>query len=56
MMHKLKKIIEFILALLSFLFTFKHKEDDVPAVVATFPKALPPHPQARDEPVFEAVR
>ena len=55
-MSKFKRIIEFILALLNFLFHFKPMPDEeIPTVIAPFPKnSLPPVPP-RDRPLFEDI-
>ena len=52
-MQKIRKILEFILALLNFLFHFKPAPDEKPPVnTQTYPD---PDLQERDEPLFETV-
>ena len=54
-MSKLKRIIQFILALLNFLFHFKHTSDDeTPDIVETVPPAAPPFEEGA-VPLFEAI-
>ena len=56
-MQKIRKILEFVLALLNFLFHFKPAPDEKPPVNAeTFPRPAPQDPAERDEPLFETVR
>lgn len=54
--EKIKQILEFIIALLNFLFHFKPMPDEeIPTVIAPFPKdSLPPVPP-RDQPLFEDI-
>ena len=56
LMKKIKRILEFIIALLNFLFHFKPMPDEeIPTVIAPFPKdSLPPVPP-RDQPLFEDI-
>lgn len=55
-MKKVKRIIEFILALLNFLFHFKPMPDEEnPIVVAPFPEDDPPGTAPRDQPLFETI-
>ena len=55
-MSKFKRIIEFILALLNFLFHFKTSADDETAIVTeTYPAPAAPPGTERDYPVFEPV-
>ena len=56
-MQKIRKILEFILALLNFLFHFKPVPDETsPIDPETFPRPAPQDPTERDEPLFETVR
>ncbi len=55
-MSKLKRILEFILALLNFLFHFKPSPDEEAIdVVETYPRPAAPPGKERDKPVFEPV-
>ena len=55
-MSKFKRIIEFILALLNFLFHFKSSTDDKTAIVTkTYPSPAVPPGTERDRPVFETI-
>ena len=55
-MSKFKRIIEFILALLNFLFHFKPSTDDKTAIVTkTYPSPAVPPGTERDHPVFETI-
>lgn len=55
-MAKIKKIIEFILALLNFLFHFKPTPDEeTPAPVEIYPASVAPPGKKRAEPVFETI-
>lgn len=55
-MAKIKKIIEFILALLNFLFHFKPTPDEeTPAPVEIYPASVAPPGKERAEPVFETI-
>ena len=52
-MSKFKRIIEFILALLNFLFHFKSVPDDeTPDVIESYPSPVPSSP-ARADPLFD---
>ena len=54
-MSKLKRILEFILALLNFLFHFKHTPDDeTPGTAETVPRFAPPSEEGA-EPLFETI-
>ena len=54
-MTKLKKILQFILALLSFLFHFKPVPDDeTPDIAESYPRPVPPA-SARADPLFETI-
>lgn len=56
-MTKVKRIIQFILALLNFLFHFKPVPDEEPPIDSeTYPGASREDPKERDEAVFETVR
>ena len=56
-MQKIRKILEFILALLNFLFHFKPVPDETsPIDPENFPRPAPQDPTERDEPLFETVR
>lgn len=56
-MQKIRKILEFILALLNFLFHFKPVADETPPTGSeTFPRPAPQNSAERDEPLFETVR
>ena len=53
-MKKIRKVLEFILALLNFMFHFK--PDETPSISPeTFPRPDPQDPKERDEPLFETV-
>ena len=55
-MSKFKRIIEFILALLNFLFHFKPTPDnEAIATVETYPGPAAPPGTERDHPVFETI-
>ena len=55
-MSKFKRIIEFILALLNFLFHFKPSTDDKTATVTEiYPRPAAPPGTERDNPVFETI-
>lgn len=55
-MSKFKRIIQFILALLNFLFHFKTNDDEeAPLPVETYPRATAPPGAARNEPLFEDI-
>ena len=55
-MSKIKQIIEFILALLNFLFHFKPKPDEkATAPVEIYPAPAPPPGPERAEPLFETI-
>ena len=54
-MTKLKKILQFILALLNFLFHFKPVPDDeTPDIAESYPRPVPPA-SARADPLFETI-
>lgn len=55
-MSKFKRIIEFILALLNFLFHFKPSPDDAekPEISRSYPRPVPAGPAGAD-PLFEAI-
>ena len=54
-MTKLKKILQFILALLNFLFHFKPVPDDeTPDIAESYPRPVPAGPAGAD-PLFEAI-
>ncbi|KKB50940.1 hypothetical protein HMPREF1212_01667 [Parabacteroides sp. HGS0025] len=54
-MTKLKKILQFILALLNFLFHFKPVPDDeTPDIAEFYPRPVPPA-SARADPLFETI-
>ena len=55
-MTKLKKILQFILALLNFLFHFKPSPDDAekPEITRSYPRPVPPA-SARADPLFETI-
>jgi len=54
-MSKFKRIIEFILALLNFLFHFKPVPDDeTPDIAESYPRPVPPA-SARADPLFETI-
>lgn len=56
-MQKIRKIIEFVLALLNFLFHFKPVPDEEPPVsFETYPRPAPPDTEEGDEPLFETIR
>lgn len=44
-MNKFKKILEFIIALLNFLFHFTPEEDKKSKAQVVYPKTLPKHPE-----------
>ena len=51
-MKKIRKVLEFILALLN----FKPTPDETPSISPeTFPRPDPQDPEERDEPLFETV-
>lgn len=55
-MSKIKRIIEFILALLNFLFHFKPTDDEeTPLPVETYPRPVAPPGTTRNEPLFEDI-
>lgn len=55
-MSKFKRIIQFILALLNFLFHFKSNDDEeAPLPVETYPRAAAPPGATRNEPLFEDI-
>jgi hypothetical protein len=55
-MAKIKKILEFILALLNFLFHFKPTPDEETiAPVENYPRPASPPGQERAEPLFETI-
>lgn len=55
-MAKIKKIIEFILALLNFLFHFKPTPDEeTTASVENYPRPASPPGKERAEPLFETI-
>ena len=55
-MEKIKKIIEFILALLNFLFHFKPTPDEeTTASVENYPRPASPPGKERAEPLFETI-
>lgn len=55
-MQKIRRILEFVLALLNFLFHFKPAPDEKPPVNAeTYPRPDPQDSEEGDEPLFEAV-
>ena len=54
-MKKIRKVLEFILALLNFLFHFKPVPDDeTPDVIESYPSPVPSSP-ARADPLFETI-
>ena len=54
-MKKIRKVLEFILALLNFLFHFKPVPDDeTPDVAESYPSPVPPA-SARADPLFETI-
>lgn len=56
-MQKIRKIIEFVLALFNFLFHFKPVPDEEsPVSFETYPRPAPPDTEEGDEPLFETVR
>ena len=58
-MSKLERIIEFILALLNFLFHFKSiPDDETPNMANPYPSPVPPavrSPETRTDPLFETI-
>lgn len=55
-MSKLKRILEFILALLNFLFHFKPSADEEASPpVETYPRTSAPPDAERDKPLFEDI-
>ncbi|WP_418570886.1 hypothetical protein [Parabacteroides johnsonii] len=55
-MKKIRKVLEFILALLNFMFHFKPTPDETSSISPeTFPRPDPQDPKERDEPLFETV-
>lgn len=55
-MSKLKKVLEFIFALLNFLFHFKTTADEeLPDIMVPVPEGCLPNAQTRDEPLFETI-
>lgn len=54
-MSKFKRIFQFILALLNFLFHFKSVPDEeTPDMAESYPVPVP-HPEARTAPLFETI-
>ena len=55
-MSKVKKIIEFVIALLNFLFHFKPSPDEKnPVIVSPLPLPAPPDTETWNKPLFETV-